>query len=90
MRTLLVKTAATVEPVANADGADGRVKWKERKRLRSRAACPLVRSPASDGRGSSPLERRGAVPVASSDHETLVAPGYRPAPETRAHTLGSE
>ena len=62
MRTLLVKTAATV---ANADGADGRVKWDERKRLRSRAACPLVRSPASDGRGSSPLERRGAVRLAT-------------------------
>ena len=57
------RPAATV---ANADGAEGRVKWEGSKRLRSRAACPRVRSPvaASDGRGSSPRERRdprGAV-----------------------------
>ena len=51
MRTCWSRPAATV---ANADGADGRVKWDRSKRLRRRAACPLVRSPASDGRGSSP------------------------------------
>ena len=75
------RPAATV---ANADGADGRAKWDGSKRLRSRAACPLVRSPAaaSDGRGSSPRERREVRWAASSDqHETLVASGYRPEPE---------
>ena len=42
MRTLLVKTR---RDRGQADGADGRVKWDRSKRLRRRAACPLVRSP---------------------------------------------
>ena len=38
---LLVKTR---RDRGHADGADGRVKWDRSKRLRRRAACPLVRS----------------------------------------------
>ena len=44
MRTLLVKTR---RDRGHADGADGRVKRDRSKRLRRRAACPLVRSPAT-------------------------------------------
>ena len=78
------RPAATV---ANADGADGRVKWDRSKRLRRRAACPLVRSPvaASDGRGSSPWERRcGAVGGERSRRSSRVglSPGARNTTQT--------
>ena len=82
MRTLLVKTR---RDRGQADGADGRVKWDRSKRLRRRAACPLVRSPSLRATAVDRVLGKRRVRGGRGGERSRrarAASGYRPAPET--------